>query len=123
MDTKTFMTMVNENLRCLSRVIDRDKARDVFEEARELVNGIGFQLSKREVGHINKSLKTKSIPTPKLLIKDHKNPSTNGQFPTRLVITATNFTSTFAKVGYIHMKAILRNHQVYYLKKKITKAS
>ena len=57
-----------------------------------------FQLSKIKVGHINESLKTKSIPTPRLLIKDHKNPNKNGKFPTRLAITATNFTATFEKI-------------------------
>ena len=29
-------------------------------------------MSKNEVGHINESLKTKAIPTPKLLNKVHK---------------------------------------------------
>ena len=36
------------------------------------MDDVGFQLSKSGVGHINKSLKTKSIPTPELLIKDNK---------------------------------------------------
>ena len=47
---------------------------------------------------MNKSLKTKSIPTQRLLIKDHKNPNTNVKFPTRLVIPATNFTANFVGV-------------------------
>ena len=87
------------------------------------MNEVGFQWSKIEVGHINESLKTKSIPTPKLLIKDHKNPNTYGDFPKRLVIPATHFTATFAKVGYLGLKTILDNHQVYYIEFMITQAS
>ena len=52
--------------------------RDTFEKERELLDEVGSQLSKSEVGHMNKSPKTKSIPTPKLLIKYHKNPNTDG---------------------------------------------
>ena len=52
--------------------------RDTFEKERELLDEFGLQLSKLEVRHINESLKTKSIPTPKLLIKYHKNPNTDG---------------------------------------------
>ena len=98
MDTKKYMTMVNEQLRCSSKEIERDKVREIFEKARELLDEVGFQLSKFEVGPINESLKTKSILTPKLLIKDHKKLNTNGKFPTRLVIPATNSTATSAKV-------------------------
>ena len=76
------------------------------------MNEIRFQLSKSEVGHINESLKTKTTPKPNLLIKDNKKPNTNGEFPTRLEITATNFTATLAKVGYLGLKKLLNNHQV-----------
>ena len=58
-DTKKYMTMVNEHFRCSSKEIDRDKVRYIFEKARELVHEVGFQLQKNEVGHINESLKTK----------------------------------------------------------------
>ena len=106
--------MVNEQFRYSSKEIERDKLRDIFEKSRKLWNEVGFQLSKSEVGHINESLNTKSIPTPKLLIKDHKNANTNGKFPTSMVIPTTNFTATFSKVVYIGLKAVLDNHQVDY---------
>ena len=50
------------------------------------MDAIGLRISKNEVRHINESLKTKAIITPKLLIKDHKILTSNGDFPTRLVI-------------------------------------
>ena len=72
---------------------------------------------------MNESLKTKSNPTPKLLMKDHKKPNTNGEFPTRLVITTTNFTSIFMEVWYLGLKENIDNHQVNYKKYTITQAS
>ena len=48
------------------------KVVEICEYAKVLVDAIGFKMSKTEVGHINESLKTKAIPTPKILIKDHK---------------------------------------------------
>ena len=122
MDTKKYMTMVNEHFICPSKEIKIYKMREIFEKSIELLDEVGIQLSKIEVGHINKSLKTKSIPTPNLLIKYHKNLNTNGKVPTRLVISATKFTDIFAKVGYLGMKGIIDNHQMYYKKYTINQA-
>ena len=47
------------------------------------------------------------IPSPKLLIKDHKKINYKEEFPTRLVIPSENFTATFSKIGYIGMKMLL----------------
>ena len=75
------------------------------------------------MGHINESLKTKAIPTPKLLIKYHKKMSNMGKFPTRLVIPATNFSATFAKIGYLGVKNILEKNEINYTKFTIVQAS
>ena len=80
-------------------------------------------MSKNEVGHINESLKTKAIPTPKLLIKDHQKLTSMGEFPTRLVIPATNLSATFAKVGYLGLKNILKKNEINYTKLTIVQAS
>ena len=64
--------------------IDRDKLKEIFDKAIELVDEVGFQLSKSEVGHIDKSLKIKSIKTPKLLIKIIKIQTQTENFPTRM---------------------------------------
>ena len=70
------------------------------------MDAIGSRISTNEVGHINESLKNKYIPKPKLLIKDHNKYTIKGDFPTRLVIPATNFSPTFAKVVYLGLKNI-----------------
>ena len=53
------------------------------------------------------SLATRAIPSPKLLIKDQKTINKKGGFPTRLVIPAKNFTTTFSKMGYLGSKRYL----------------
>ena len=64
-------------------------------------------LSSKEAKFIDQSLDSKAVPSPKLLIKDHKEPDSNGNYPTRLVVPATNFTAAFPKVGYLGIKKIL----------------
>jgi hypothetical protein len=67
------------------------------EQAEELLEDIDRLCSKGERDFIQESLKSKAIPSPKLLIKDHKKKDKWGNFPTRLVIPATNFTSAFIR--------------------------
>ena len=47
------------------------------------------------------------IPSLKILIKNHKTINKKGEFPTRLVIPATNFTATYSKIGYLGIKRYL----------------
>eukprot|EP00957_Ditylum_brightwellii_P146369 11144533-Ditylum_brightwellii.AAC.1 len=44
-------------------------------------------------------------------------------FPTRLVIPATNFTAAFSKLGYIGIKKVLDNNGVNYAKHTIVQSS
>ena len=115
--------MVKEHLKQLAIEINRGRVVEICEDAKELVDAIGLKMYKNEVGHINESLRTKSIPTPKLLIKDHKKLRGMGEFPTRLVIPATNFSATFAKVGYLGLKNILENNEINYTKFTIVQSS
>ena len=69
-------------------------------------------MSRNEVGHINKSLKTQDIPTPKILIKDHNEWTSMRHFPTRLLIPETTFSDTFAKVGNLGLKNILEKNEI-----------
>ena len=78
---------------------------------------------KNEVGHLNESLKTIAIPTPKILIKYHTKLTVKGYFPTGLVITATNFSATFAKLGYLGLKNIHENNNINYIRFTIVQES
>ena len=56
-------------------------------------------------------------------IKDHKTINDKGEFPTRLVIPATNFTATFSKIVYLGIKRCLDKGKVNYSRFSIVQAS
>jgi hypothetical protein len=58
-----------------------------------------------------------------LLIKDHKEINDDGNYPTRLVVPATNFTAAFSKLGYIGIKKIVDKAGINYTRKTIVQAS
>jgi hypothetical protein len=57
------------------------------------------------------------------LIKDHKKADEHGNFPTRLVVPASNFTSSFPKAGYLGIKKIFDENEINYMDKTIIQAS
>eukprot|EP00957_Ditylum_brightwellii_P117574 8967021-Ditylum_brightwellii.AAC.1 len=61
---------------------------------------------------LNEGIASKAIPQPQLLIKDHKEREENGDYPTRLMIPATNFTATLLKIGYLGIKRVLDENKV-----------
>ena len=82
-----------------------------------------LELSFKEEEFVRQSLATRAIPSPKLLIKDHKIINNKGEFPTRLVIPATNFTATFSKIGYLGIKRPLDKGKLRYSRVSIVHAS
>eukprot|EP00957_Ditylum_brightwellii_P152704 11623952-Ditylum_brightwellii.AAC.1 len=64
------------------------------------------------MGFLWKGIASKAMPQPQLLIKDHKELELDGEYPTRLVIPATNFTLTFSKVGYMAIQMVLDRNKV-----------
>ena len=85
----------------------RPKVMELYENANLLLEKVKLDLSVKEEESVRQSLATRAIPSPKLLIKDHKAINDNGKFPTRLVIPTTNFTATFSKIGYLEIKTCL----------------
>jgi hypothetical protein len=56
-------------------------------------------------------------------MKDHKESNDDGNYPTRLVVPATNFTSAFSKLVYIGIKKIMDEAGINYSRKTIVQAS
>ena len=52
------------------------------------------------------------IPTPILLIKDHKKRNVDGNFPMRIIVLETNFTTGFIKLGYLGIKRIFKEENI-----------
>ena len=82
-----------------------------------------LDLSVKEEEFVRQLLTTRAIPSPKLLIKDHKTINENGEFPTRLVIPATNVTATFSKISYLGIKRCLNKEKVNYSQNSIIQVS
>ena len=78
--------------------------------------------SKKERAFLTEKIKSKAIPTPRLLIKDHKKKRSDGNFDTRLVVPATNFTAGFSKISYMGIKKLLDKNNVWYGKHNIVQA-
>jgi len=102
----------------------REKLADVKEQLQLLHNKVELGiLSDKEESFIKQTVESKAMPSPKLSIKDHKNPDNEGNFPTRLAVPATNFTSAFPKTDYLGIKRILDDNKVDYLSKTIIQSS
>ena len=101
----------------------RPKVVALFEHANKLLDRVKMKLTVEEENFVRQSLATQSIPSPKILIKYHKIINEKGEFPTRLVILATNFTATLSKIGYLGIKRLLDKVKVNYSRVSIVQAS
>ena len=89
----------------------------------DLLTSLEGTMSDKEFNFIKYTLRSKAIPTPKMLIKDHKKKKDNGNFPTRLIIPATNFTAGFPRLGYTGIRKIFDQAKINYKKLTIVQAS
>ena len=119
---ENYTDQVLNHLRKSARLIPRARVVEIWEKAITFYEDKKYLMASKEQQYIEQSLKSKAIPSPKLLIKDHK-PKKNGEYPTRLIIPATNFASALPKMGYLGIKAILDRHKVEYMKTTIIQAS
>ena len=71
-------------------------------------------LSVQEENFVRQSIATRAIPSPKLLIKEHKKINEKVEFPTRLVIPAKIITTMFSKIVYVGIKRMLEKGKVNY---------
>jgi hypothetical protein len=91
----------------------------VKDKAEELINKLLPIISEKEAWFPQQSIRSKAIPTPKLLMKGHKDPDELMNYPTRLVVPANNFTSAFPKLGYMGIKKISDDNKINYKKRTI----
>ena len=97
---------VEEHLETSAKEIDIKRIIEIFDLAIEMQEKYKDLLSDQEYLFLQKNLLTKNIPTPKLIIKDHKKPNEQGEYPSRLTVPANIFTSAFPRLGYLGIKRI-----------------
>ena len=121
--TEYYKRWVSAHLQKAADLALRPKVMELYENANLLLENVKLDLSVKEEDFVRQSLATRAILSPKLLIKYHKAINKNGEFPTRLVIPATNFTATFSKIGYLGIKRCLDKGKVNYSRNSIVQAS
>lgn len=92
MDVSKYKEEVEKHLTLRAVEIPRDKLTEIQDQCFERLEELEGIISEHEFWFLKEKIKSKAIPQPKILIKDHKMKDGNGDFPTRLVVPATNFT-------------------------------
>ena len=82
-----------------------------------------MNLSVQEEQSVRQLLATCAIPSPKLLIKHHKKINMKEEFPTWLIMPATNFTAMFSKLVYRRIKIMMDRAKVNYSRVSVVQAS
>ena len=118
-----YIKQVKAHLAKSGKEIKPNKLTEVKGKAEKLLDELLPIISEKEAWFLQQSIKSKAIPTPKLLIKDHKDPDELNNYPTRLVVPANNFTSAFPKLGYMGIKKIFDDNKINYKKRTIIQAS
>ena len=118
-----YKKMVLGHLRASAKEIPRDRIIELFDTAKNEQAKFEDLLSANEEKFLTKSIDSRSIPTPKLIIKDHKKQDQNGDYPSRLIVPASNFISGFPRLGYLGIRRILDENKINYEKRTIVQAS
>jgi hypothetical protein len=99
MHVDEYKKQVEKYLSANAKEITRVRVVEIHTESYEMLESMSIRLSKKEVEFLTERIKSKAIPSPKLLIKDHKDPDENGCFDLRLAVPATNFTAGYSLLG------------------------
>jgi hypothetical protein len=103
--------------------LERCKLTEIMEQGRNLLSQVEELLSKGEIAFLTEKLRSKGVPVPKILVKDHKKPDHDGHCPTRFVCPAANFTAGFPKLGYKGIEKIFMDNKVIFGTRNIIQAS
>ena len=122
--TTKYIELVEDHLRKDATETTLEHLQEVHSKAYELLESIKNILDENEFKYIKSTITKRAIPTVQLLIKDHKKVNeTTGDYPSRLVVPAKNFTAGFPHVGQRGITALLKKNKVNYERKTIKHAS
>jgi hypothetical protein len=77
-DKEKYIEWVLNHLKTDAIEVSADKLIKIHEEGNELLSTLGNTLSEKEMGFVEEALESRAVPTPKLLIKDHKPMNSKG---------------------------------------------
>ena len=105
---------MEEHLKTSAKDIDIKRIIEISNFATEMQEKYKDMLSEKEFVFLQKNLFTKNIPTPKLIINDHKKANEQGEYPSKLTVPANNFISGFPRLGYLGIKRIFDSNKTIY---------
>ena len=88
-ETNNYIKWMNEHLNEKCKEVKNPELTATYKTANELLDKFESMMSDSEVKYMQCWIRSRRIPTPQLLIKDHKSPKEDGTYPTRLLILAT----------------------------------
>lgn len=122
MDVKKYKSLVEGHLDKDATPTNNEHLVELHKEASQLLSDSKDIISANEHNYIKSTIMKRDIPTIKLLSKDHKKMK-DGNYPTRLVVPAKNYTAGFPHVGYKGIKNIMDRNNINYSRKTIVQAS
>ena len=112
MPIQDYIAQMKIHLSSHGKTVSHSYLQGVRTQAQYILSSLKNTLSKQEYGYLESSINSYGVPSPKLLIKDHKKKNQNGDYPTRLLVPATNFVLAFPNLGYQGIKNILDEAEV-----------
>ena len=118
-----YIDQVKQHLSQRAKIISHSGLQTIRQQGLKFLKQLQPHLSIKEYGYLSQSLQSCAVPTPKLAVKDHKKPDTNGNYPTRLIVPAQNFVAAFPKMGYMAIKKIFDDNKIDYKSNTIVQAA
>ena len=112
---------MNEHLRSNAIESSRERIENICNDTNKLLDDIEDVIDENGCNFLKETIASKAIPTPKLSIKDHAKPNKDRDFPMRMAIPATNFTSGFPKLGFSGIEKIFDKNDINHAKKTMCK--
>ena len=122
MEVRKYIEKMNDHITKKCVEVNTEYLKEVEVNAQDLMKKHKHLMDDRESNYLEQWIGSKQIPTPRLLVKDHKEKNSDGEFPSRLLIPATNFTQCFAKMGYKIIKRQFDARNVQYNKHTLKQA-
>ena len=92
METNLYIDKMRAHLVKAGKEIGREKLVEIKQEAITLLRSITTHTDKRELVFLTNTINSKAILTLDILSKDHKKANSSGEYLSRLLVPATNFT-------------------------------
>ena len=92
MEVRKYIEKMNDHITKKCVEVNTEYLKEVEVNAQDLMKKHKHLMDDRESNYLEQWIGSKQIPTPRLLVKDHKEKNSDREFPSRLLIPATNFT-------------------------------